>query len=358
MIFIAENIGERYVVLAVVFRNKTHGDTADGLYGYTGIHEREAACAYGSHRRRTVGLKNIADNANRIGEVLVNNILQTAACKITMTDFSATNTALRTSFASRERREVVVEKETFGALNERLVNHLLIAFRTKGSGSESLRFTAGEDGASVRSWQRCYFAPNRTNLVVFTTIQTLAFIKDSTAHCFALNIVIITINKCIHNVSFYAERFCTLSHVFCFLLLEIVADGREHFFAMMLIGIARSSLSVCAIKAEFVEFFFEFGIIYFVAISAFLFLAVFFGHLVESSALELNRFVSSLDSIKHLAFRNFFHLAFYHVDGVHITGYHQLDICLIALIEAGVDNEFAIYACYAHFAHRAVKRNV
>ena len=102
----------------------------------------------------------------------------------------------------------------------------------------------------------------------------------------------------------------------------------------------------------------EFVVVDFVAVLALHFFAELFHHLQLCCALRFDSFVSGLDSLQHLCFTHFFHLAFHHHDIVEGGSYHQLDVGLFALFEGGVDYHFAVDAGYANLGDRTFKRDV
>src|SRR5690606_38320847 len=66
----AEDVGQGDVIVAVL--DQTHGDSGDGaLDRYTGVHQRQAGRTDGGHRRRTVRRQDLADEPQRVGELLV-----------------------------------------------------------------------------------------------------------------------------------------------------------------------------------------------------------------------------------------------------------------------------------------------
>ena len=197
VVLIAEDVAQNLIVEFVAHQlgNHTHSDTADGFLDlYTGIHQRERTCANGSHRRRTIGLQYIRNYAYAVWEIGRNHILERTASEVSMTNLATTYTTLCFGLTGCERREIVVEQETVGTLNQSLVHNLLIAAGTERDGSQSLGLTTGEDRRTVRTGQRTYFAPDRADIGGLTTIETLTLVEYSAAHSLFLHIVVVAVH--------------------------------------------------------------------------------------------------------------------------------------------------------------------
>ena len=83
-----------------------------------------------------------------------------------------------------------------------------------------------------------------------------------------------------------------------------------------------------------------------------------FGELHLSLALNLYSLVSHAECFKKVAFAHFVHLALHHHDVFVGCSYHELDVSTLALVECGVDDEFAVHACHTHFRYRAVEGDI
>ena len=359
MIFVAEDITQDGVVLTLVLRDESHGYTGNGfLHRYTSVHESQRTGTNGSHRARTVGLQDIGYDTYRVREIFRNHVLQRTASQVTVTDLTTTYTASGFGLTGRERREVIMQQEFVCTLNQSLIYDLLIATCTEGNSTQTLSLTAGENRASVRAGQVTYLAPDRTNLRGLTAIQTLTLIEHSATHSLFLYIVIVTVNERCDLIDIYAECLCALSHILCFLSLEVLADLAEHLLAVMLIGVGRGSLCISTSVAIVVNSLLQLLIIHLMAVLTLRLLTVSLHHLVDSQTLRFDRLVCSLDSLKHHCFRHFFHLAFYHHNVVVRSGNHQLQVSMLTLLEGRVNHHLTIYACYTYFAHRTLERDI
>ena len=89
-----------------------------------------------------------------------------------------------------------MQKETHVALVEHIVYHFLIELCAQGTRREALRFATGKDGAAVRHGKRIYLAPDGTDFVGLTTIETLAFVENATAHSVAQHVVVVASSQC------------------------------------------------------------------------------------------------------------------------------------------------------------------
>ena len=191
----------------------------------------------------------------------------------------------------------------------------------------------------MRHWQRTNFAPDRTDFVSLTSVKTLAFVQDATAHSFFFYVVVVTV----YHTAFFFQFF------FCILSLEFVADSVESIFAFVLVLVARFSDSVCFCIAEFVNCLTQFFVVFFVAIFTFNCRAYCFCQFHLSLAVYLDSFVSAFQGFKQILFAYFLHFAFYHHDVFVSSGYHQVHIGFFQLFESRVDNELTVYTCYTYF---------
>ena len=115
-----------------------------------------------------------------------------------MTDLTTSDTTLSFCLSGGEWREVIVQEELIGALDQCFINNLLIAARTEGNGRERLCLTTGEDRTSVRAREVPHLTPDRTDLRSLTAIQTLSLIEDRATHSLFLYIVIVAIYERCH----------------------------------------------------------------------------------------------------------------------------------------------------------------
>jgi len=348
MVFVTEDVGEDRVVRTLVLRDQTHGDTRYGLSdGYTSVTQSERTSTYCSHRRRAVRLEDVGDDTDYVGVLSWEHALEGAVSEVPMTDLTAADTTLWASVTGREGREVIVEEESFLTVVEYVVDELLIALRTQRDRRQRLRLTTGEDCRAVRSGQVICFDPDRTDLGGLTTVKALAFVEDSTAHSFLLDIMVVASD----------ERSLRLEFLFGELSLVFLYDSIKGLSTSVLVG-ARYSYGVGLSVAGVVYILAQVFVVLFVAVGALDELTYSFAELKLSLALYLDSFVGYLDSLEHFSFLDFLHFPFDHHDVIEGSPYHELDISRLKLLEGGVDDEFAIDAGDAYLTDRTVEGDV
>ena len=191
----------------------------------------------------------------------------------------------------------------------------------------------------MRTWQWINFAPDRTDFSSLTTVKTLAFVQDATTHSFLFYIVVVLVDKC----------FLFFQFFFCELSLEFFAYSFERFATFVLVAVTRCCDGISLVVTCSVNSLTEFFVVFFVAIFALHGRTNFFHQFHLSLAVNLDSFVSSLQSFEQILFAHFVHFAFHHHDVFVSSSNHQVHICLFELFESWVDNELAIDASYANF---------
>lgn len=348
VVFVAEDVAQDGVFGRIGVGDQAHSDTADGfLHLDTCVKQCQRAGAYGGHGRRAVGLENVADYAAYVGEVVGEHALEGAVCQVAVADFATAYAALCLGFAGGEGRKVVVQQEAFATLIEHIVQDFFVQLCAEGDGGQSLSFTAGEYGASVRSGQVVGFAPDGAYFGGFSAIQTDAFVEDAAAYGFAFYVVVVAFDQ---RGFFVALFFGKCIDVF-------LANCVKGVLTPVLVGAAGLGYGVSAVIAFVVYVFAQVFVVDFVAIFAFYF-AYGFGEFHLDFALLLDGGVCGLEGCQEVGFGHFVHFAFDHHDIVVGGAYHQLHIGLFELLECGVDDKFAVDACNAHLGDGAVERYV
>ena len=273
VVLIAENIAEHGILVFARVLDETHRDAAHRfLHRHSGIHQRERAGTYGSHRRRAVALEDLAHQTHSVGEVLGYLALKTAPCKMSVSYLTTSHTALRLCLAGAERREVVVQQETLIALVEHIVHQFLVEFSSKRTCGETLCLAAGEYRASVRHWQRAYLTPYRAYLVCLAAVETYSLVEDAAAHGIALHVVIVTVHHGALLFQFVLGEVCVRSGI---AFLELFDDLLERFGARMLVeGLACDI--VCFLIALLAHLLAQLLVVHLVVILALHILAKFF----------------------------------------------------------------------------------
>ena len=151
VVFVPEDIRENGIICSLIFTDKPHGNTRNRLFDlYPGIHQSKCAGTNRCHRRRTIGLENVADYTYYVGVFVWDHTLEGTEREVSMTDLAATRSALWTSLSCREGREVVVEEKTLFAAAEYIVYQLFVGFGSEGYRCERLSFSTSEDSRAVR----------------------------------------------------------------------------------------------------------------------------------------------------------------------------------------------------------------
>ena len=200
----------------------------------------------------------------------------------------------------------------------------------------------------MRTRQTICLNPNRTNFSSLTTIQTLSFVQDSTAHSLFFYIMIVTVN---HFDLFVSQfLFSKLSFIF-------FNDCIKGIGTLMFVS-ARCCHFVCFSITFVMDILAQFIVIHFMAVLTFNRLTTSFHQFHLSLTLNLDGFVSDLDSFQHVRLLDFIHFTFHHHDVVQSSADHDIDICFLQLCECRVDYELSTNTSYTYFGNRSVEWNI
>ena len=158
VILVAEDVGEHGEALA--FLDQAHGDAGDRLgQRHAGIHQRQRGAADGRHRRRAVGLGDLGDDAQRVGELLGSRQHRTdgAPGELAVADFAAAGRTHAAGLADRVGREVVVQEERLLVHAGQRVDILLVLAGAERGDDERLGLAAGEQRRAVGARQDADF---------------------------------------------------------------------------------------------------------------------------------------------------------------------------------------------------------
>ena len=111
------DIRQDRIVLSLL--DQSHGDTGDGsLERHACVLQRHDGAADGRHGRRAVGLQDVRDHADRVGELLLRwkQRRDRSLRQGSVPDFPAARASQEPHLSHAEGREVVVEHETFRTL--------------------------------------------------------------------------------------------------------------------------------------------------------------------------------------------------------------------------------------------------
>ena len=169
----------------VALLDQAHGDAGDGsLDGHAGIHQSQRRSARGSHGGRAVGLENLGDHANGVGELVLggqhgqNRSLGEGA----VTDFTTLGCAHAARLAGAVRREVVLVHVALGLGGIDGVKTLRLVEKAQGAHGQSLGLTTLEQAGAVDAGQisrddiAADGSPRRA------AVGTLARLDDHVAH--------------------------------------------------------------------------------------------------------------------------------------------------------------------------------
>ena len=351
MILVAQDVRQHGPLAALGIRDQTHGDARHGLAQFhAGVHEGQRTGANGGHRRRTVRFQNVRHDAHGVGILLAqrNHRFEGAPCQVAVADLTTAQTAGGLRLARREGREIIVEHELLGTLHEHLVLDLLVHLRAERNGGQRLRLASCEEARTVGCGQVVGLAPDRTDLVRATAVETLALVENHVAHRLLLHVVVeIAVD----------ER--GLLHQ----LLLRVAGGElglqciEHILALVLHRAARGD--GVGLVVEFGDDrLFELLVVDLVAVGTLHVLAQLLRKFDLYGAVLLDLLVRELDRSEHHLLRNLFHLALDHQDVVDRTADHDVQVDVGHLREGRVDAVLAVDARHAHLRNRAAEGDV
>ena len=145
VVLVTEDVCEDRLLVSLA--HHTHGDAGDGTdHRHTCILQRQRTGADRSHGGGSVALQDVAHYADGVGIVLGDHAVEGTHGEIAVTDLSAADALRARGLTGAEGREVVVEEEALLALEEGVIDQLLIVLGTESDRSECLGLSAGEDG--------------------------------------------------------------------------------------------------------------------------------------------------------------------------------------------------------------------
>ena len=178
----AGDVGQDDVVLALL--DQAHRDPGDrALDRHAGVHQRQRGAAHRGHRGGAVGLEDVRDHADRVGELLDrgHHRRERPLGERAVADVAALDAAHAARLADRERREVVVVPVVLFRLQaERVEAHLLLERAQRGD-AERLRLTAREQRRAVRARRDADFDRDVADLVLGAPVGALLVHGDALA---------------------------------------------------------------------------------------------------------------------------------------------------------------------------------
>ena len=146
-------MAEEFRTGVVIFRDETDTDARDWcLEGDASVEEGEGTATNRGHGGRAVRLHHFRGDSQGVAEFgrRGDDGFKGAFRKGAVTDFAAILSAETAGFTHGERREVVVENESFGAFAASVGVDFLGFFQgAKGGQTNGLGFSSGEEGGTV-----------------------------------------------------------------------------------------------------------------------------------------------------------------------------------------------------------------
>src|SRR5665213_2982448 len=179
VVFRTGDVGEDGVLVTLF--DEAHGHACDrSLDGNTGLHERKRRAADGGHRRRTVRLQNVGDDAERVRALVFagQDGLDRAPGKCAVADLAASDAGYASHGAHRERGKVVVQHEAAFLLAFVALHALRVVGGAEGRGDKGLGFATGEQGGAVDAGQNADLDRDLADLVEGAVIGTDALVQD------------------------------------------------------------------------------------------------------------------------------------------------------------------------------------
>src|ERR1700682_2898169 len=178
----AGDVGEDDVVLPLL--DQAHGDPGDGtLDRHAGVHQRQGRPAHRGHRRRSVGLEDVRDHADRVRELLDrrDHRGERALGQRTVTDVTPLDAAHAAGLSHREGREVVVVPVVLFRLQGEGVDAHLRLERPQRGDAERLGLPAREQRRAVGAGSHADFDRDLADLVLAATVRSLLLHGDALA---------------------------------------------------------------------------------------------------------------------------------------------------------------------------------
>ena len=354
MVLVAEDVGKDGILDVACVGNEAHGDSGHrALHPDACVEQGQRAAADGGHRRRAVGLEDVADDAAGVGESVGEHALEGAVREVAVAHLAAADAALGTGLAGGEGREVIVEQEALLALVEHVVDYLLVVGGAEGDGDEGLCLAAGEDGGSVGAGQVVHLAPDGANLGGLAAVEADALVEHTAAHGLFLHVVVVALDH--GGTLVLGVELCLLLGEFGQGLEVLVDNGSELLGAPVLVGVALAGDGVSLVVALVVHVLAQGVVVDLVAVFALVVVSGLVHELLLDLAVDLYGVVGHLEGLEQVGLGNLVHLALHHHDVVVGGADHEFDVGAVHLGEGGVDDPLAFHACHAHFGDGAVE---
>ncbi len=151
-------------------------DAADRIADrHAGVHQAQGRAADRSHRTGAIGLEDVGDHADRIGEPrrAGQDRGHRPLGQRTMPDLAAARSADRPDLADGERGHVVVEHELFAIFVHDAVDPLLVGTGAEDRGHQGLGLAALKQGRAMCPGQQADLALDRPQIFGAAAVGTL-----------------------------------------------------------------------------------------------------------------------------------------------------------------------------------------
>ena len=165
--------------------DEAHGDAGHGaLERHASVHERKRGAAGGGHRAGAIGLHDLGDHADGVGELVLgrDHGQKRALGEVAVADLAALGAAHAARLAGAVRREVVVVDVALAVDGLDGVEALPLVEHAEGADGEHLRLTALEEAGAVNERQVVGLDHERSDLVGTAAVDALAGLDHHAAH--------------------------------------------------------------------------------------------------------------------------------------------------------------------------------
>ena len=161
------------------------------LNGHAAVHKGERGTAGRSHRRRTVGLHDLGDDADGVGELVLvgEHRKQSALGQVAMADLAALGAAHAAGLAGAERREVVVVHVALALGGLDGIQTLALVEHAERQDGEHLGLAALEQAGAMNERQVVVLHHDGADLVGSMAVDALASLDDHGAHGLLLELL-------------------------------------------------------------------------------------------------------------------------------------------------------------------------
>ncbi|MNX73713.1 hypothetical protein D3C86_1051220 [compost metagenome] len=180
VIFVTQDVGQDGE-LARRLQDQTHGDARDRTdQRHAGVHQGQRRTADRGHRGRAVGLGDLGDQTDGVGEVFLGRQHRTdrAPGQLAVTDFATAGRTHAAGFTHRIGGEVVVQQEGLFVRARQAVDVLLVLAGAERGDDQGLGFAAREQRRTVGARQDADFRDDGADLVEGAAVDAVSVLDD------------------------------------------------------------------------------------------------------------------------------------------------------------------------------------